>query len=82
MAAAIDNSGFGRRKPKAEVAADVVPQEPAIVPEYKPTDAGLRAFGFRIHSRPAVGEPTWKRGRRVYGQAEAHVIAKAESGSL
>lgn len=78
MGAVCDDPGFGRkRQPQAK--ADPEPQpKKKPTPVYRPTDAGLRAFGFRIASRPEGSPPTWRRGDEVYGQAEAHRIAYTE----
>lgn len=34
-------------------------------------DACLRAHGFKIHARPAKGEPTWERHGAVLSQRAA-----------
>lgn len=34
-------------------------------------DAFLRLMGFRIHSRPKGGRPTWERDGEVFSELEA-----------
>lgn len=36
-----------------------------------PEDITLRKKGWEIHSRPSVGEATWKKGNTVLPQSEA-----------
>ncbi len=41
-------------------------------------DRFLRGWGFRIHSRPAAGEPLWERRGRVMTQTQAVFVARYE----
>lgn len=47
-------------------------KEEVIVPlSSRDKNAKLRRHGFRIHSRPNRGEPTWERRGEVYTEREA-----------
>lgn len=64
-----DDEARERKKKNDELAAMPSPsrESKARFPE----DITLRLAGFKIHSRPAVGQAVWERGGVLFLQAEA-----------
>lgn len=42
------------------------------------SDAHLREFGFRIHSRPKIGRPLWERAGKLFSEGEAREVTRIE----
>jgi len=71
------SQGVGRtgmsdqRYPKREEKAEDVRESRASTNMVRSEDVLLRSKGYRIHSQPKRGEPTWSKNGAVFRQSEA-----------